>query len=390
MKPTIKIYIGRPVSGAEANAVKRLHSDLSERGVEALLLVNFTAKSRQIDCVVVTSTQGTLLDFKEITGPVRGGVNGPWCIRSHGGSEVRYPGENPYMEVIGAKTAVSDEMERFQKKHRDVPSPTRGRFYKQFDAAVCICPDIVAGSTLSPGDFKCWIWGYPAAVEKICTRTLESSWTSNHWERFAHHLNLEAVSLESATDHEFRKSEQALLAYCGRLTAILGHGLPPELPHLAEPLPQAEHFVLLGASGIGKTIRLQRHALESVNQPALVLFVEAMHYTGEFRGLLQKAVAPFFAGRIEELRHSASICGAPTALIVDGFDRCKESLLPNLVRDISAFQKLCNCRVVLGSQFDPNLPPSIKGQVVRMAPLTPEQKLAVFRFHAGDSCSLSR
>src|SRR5205823_4069529 len=85
MKPTIKIYIGRPVSGAEANAVERLHSDLSNRGTDALLLVNFQAKSRQIDCVVVTATQATLLDFKEITGPVRGGVNGLWFIRAHGG-----------------------------------------------------------------------------------------------------------------------------------------------------------------------------------------------------------------------------------------------------------------------------------------------------------------
>jgi hypothetical protein len=55
MKPTIKIYIGRPVSGTEANAVKRLHSVLSEQGVDALLLINFTAKTRQIDCALALS-----------------------------------------------------------------------------------------------------------------------------------------------------------------------------------------------------------------------------------------------------------------------------------------------------------------------------------------------
>src|SRR2546427_1936468 len=132
MKPTIKVYIGRPVSGAEANAVKRLHSDLSERGVDAILLVNFTAKSRQIDCVVVTTTQATLLDFKEIAGPVRGGVNGPWLIRAHGGGETRYPGENPYGEVSTAKYALSDEMAAFQRRQPAVPTPRNGHFYTQF------------------------------------------------------------------------------------------------------------------------------------------------------------------------------------------------------------------------------------------------------------------
>jgi len=386
MKPTIKIYVGRPVSGAEAKAVNRLYFDLSERGVDALLLVNFTAKSRQIDCVVVTPAQATLLDFKEITGPVRGGLNGPWFIRGHGGAETRYPGENPYGEVTTAKYALSDEMMKFQRSHPEVPPPLKRHFYAQFDAAVCICPNIMPGSTLPTGDFKCWIWGFPAAVEKICTRPIDSSWTSEHWERFMHeHLRLEEVSLEAATDQEYRRSEQMLLAYRARLESVLSHGLPPELPHVTPPLVQAEHFVLLGPSGIGKTIRLQHHALESAKQSAFVLFAEAMYYGGEFRGLLQKAVAPFFGGRIEDLRHSASVCSAPTVLVVDGFDKCKESLRPSLLRDITAFHELCNCRVVVGSKFDPDIPPPIRAQVAHMPHLTSDQKLAVFRFHAGDS-----
>jgi hypothetical protein len=213
MKPTIKIYIGRPVSGSEAHAVKRLHSELAERGVDALLLVSFTAKNRQIDCVVVTSTQATLLDFKEITGSVRGGLNGPWFIQAHGGAETRYPGENPYGEVSTAKYALSDAMAIFQRSRPDIPAPRKGHFYVQFDAAVCICPNIAAGSILPPGDFKCWIWGFPVAVEKICTRTIESSWTAEHWERLTReHLRLEEVSLEAATDQDFRKSEQILSA----------------------------------------------------------------------------------------------------------------------------------------------------------------------------------
>jgi hypothetical protein len=311
-------------------------------------------------------------------------VNGPWVIRAHGGSETPYPGENPYGEVSSAKYALSDEMTAFQKSSSAIPTPRKGRFYTQFDAAVCICPDIASGSSLPTGDFKCWIWGFPTAVEKVCNREIESSWNAHHWELFARdHLTLEAVSLEGATDSGSRSAEQMLSAYNASLMSLLSHCLPPDLVNI-EKLPQAEHFVLFGPSGIGKSVRLQRYALESARQNALVLFVEAMHYTGEFKALLQKAVAPSFAGRIEELRHAASTCAATTVLIVDGFDRCKESLRSSLVRDVVAFHKLSNCRVVVGSQLDPNLPSAIKAQQVQMSSLTPEQKLTVFQFHVGD------
>lgn len=383
MKPTIKVYVGRPVTGAEAKSVRRLHAELLQRGVDALLLVNFTAKDRQIDCVAVTAKQAALLDFKEITGAVRGGLNGPWLIRSHGGMEVRYPGENPYVEVTTAKYALSDEMTTFQQRGHNIPAARKGHFYKQLNAAVCICPEITVGSNLPPGDFKCWIWGFPTVVENICTTNIQSSWTFDAWERFANeHLNLEAVSLEGATNPEFRKAELMIAAYQQDLVGLLSHCLPPQMPELPEDLPQDEHFILVGPSGIGKTVRLQHHAL-AVAQGALVLLVDAMHYAGEFRALLQKGVSPSFPGRIEELRSAASTCGMPTHLIVDGFDRCREALQANLVKDIAAFHKLSECRVVITSQFDPNLPPAIKGKTVQMERLTADQKTAVFRFHAG-------
>ena len=385
MKPTIKVYVGRPVTGAEADSVRRLHAGLLKRGVDALLLINFTAKDRQIDCVAVTAKQTALLDFKEITGPVRGGLNGFWFIRSHGGTEVRYPGENPYVEVSTAKYALSDELAAFRQRSNNVPPPRKGHFYKQLNSAVCLCPEIAPGSNLPPGDFKCWIWSFSTAVEEICTTDIQSSWGLHHWERFAtEHLGLEEISLEGATDPECRKAELMLAMYRQDLTGLLSHGLPPQLPGLPEELPHGEHFVLVGPSGIGKTVRVQHHALK-LREHGLVLFVEAMHYTGEFRALLQKGVSPLFAGRVEELSKAAATCGFPIHLIVDGFDKCRESLRAYLVRDIAAFCKWSDCRVVVTSQFDPSLPPAIKCKTVQMQHLTNDQKISVFRFHAGDS-----
>ena len=262
MKPTIQMFMGSPVVGAEAKAVKRLHSDLCSRNLDALMLVNVNAGRRQIDCVVVTPNQATLLDFKEITGPLRGELNGAWHIKQRGGGEVRYSGENPYSQVSNAKYALSDEMGKFQRKHDEVPKPSKNKFFEQFEAAVCICPEIAPGSKLNRGDFKCRIWGYPEALEAICCGSIQSSWSLLVWKRFAkEHLLLQEASLHSATDPGFRESELLLSGYTSRLVAFLNHGLPPELPNVGGPLPKSDHFVLLGQSGSGKTIRLQHHAL---------------------------------------------------------------------------------------------------------------------------------
>jgi hypothetical protein len=385
MKPTIKIYIGRPVSGAEAHALIRLHRDLNERGVDALLLVNFISrsKSRQIDCVAVTANQATLLDFKEITGVLRGSFNGLWLIRSLGGSEVRYPGENPYREVSTAKYALSDDLAAFRKSRPEVPHPKKGHFYTQFDAAVCICPDILSGSQLPQGDYKCWIWGYPTALERITSRAIDSSWSPEHWEKFARDfLHLEEASLESATDSQFRASEQLVFSYRSRLESILQHKLPPRLPD-SQALPYNEHFTVVGPSGIGKTVHLQWHALECSQLGRLVLFAEAKHYAGDFKALMQKSIAPFFSGRIEDLLSAASLCANATDLIIDG--ECKDSLQPTLVRDLLAFHERRGARIISANQGGVELPPDICASRIEIRNLTQEQKIAAFAYHTGVS-----
>jgi hypothetical protein len=79
MQPTIEILISSPVSGSEAAALRGIVTALR---APALILANFEVfrggASHEIDFVVITEKRAELVELKNITAAVKGGVNGAW------------------------------------------------------------------------------------------------------------------------------------------------------------------------------------------------------------------------------------------------------------------------------------------------------------------------
>lgn len=388
MEPAIAIYMGAPVSiGSEIRALKQLYCDLQKVGRDALLFVNFEVGGRQIDCLVVTELQATMLDFKNLNGPVKGGVNGPWMLRDYGGSERRYEGENPYEQGREAKYKLANALKEFHCASGVGVAPDKGQFFRLFDAAVCVYPDLDPQSTVR-GDFKCWVWGYPKALRQITTRELTSRWSIQEWVRFAtEHLNLEKVSLEAAVSPEHREAEVALNTYTQSLCEDLSAEVFPELPGSAISLPIDQHVLLIGPSGIGKTVRLGRHAISLTCENRLVLFCSGRHYVDSLDRLLAKSVAPYSKKSPAQLLEAVNKCGWSIDLIVDGIDGFTERRLQDFTDGVASLALRYGARVIMSSQAEVNIPPGIKSLAIEITPLTDEQKLAVFEFHAEANCS---
>src|ERR1700728_946447 len=155
MTPTLELFIGSPLSGEEARFLKQLVADFS--GQNTLILANFeitkTIRSRQIDFVVITDDHAELLEHKHLRGPICGSDNGPWRLTNFAGQVIDYPGENPWSQASQAKFLLSDIMLAFANSGA-APSPLNRAFFREFDASVCIYPQIDAGSQLTPGNFK--------------------------------------------------------------------------------------------------------------------------------------------------------------------------------------------------------------------------------------------
>src|SRR5271170_7846834 len=160
MMPTIELLIGSPVAGEEARFLKQLFADFAAQNV--LILANFDVgnanRSRQIDFVVVTESHTELLELKNFNGPILGSDNGPWKLKNFSGQFVEYPGENPWAQASQAKFVLSDAMRAFSSGGA-APSAMNQAFYREFDASVCIFPQITTGSQVTTGNFKAWVRG---------------------------------------------------------------------------------------------------------------------------------------------------------------------------------------------------------------------------------------
>ena len=388
MEPAIAIYIGAPVSiGSEANALCQLHNDLRSAGISAALLVNFHVDGRQIDCVVITERQATMLDFKNLNGPISGGVNGPWMLRDYGGAERPYEGENPYQQGVAAKFALANALKKFHRTANVGVVPDKGQFARLLNAAVCVFPGIAAGSSVTKGDFKCRVWSYAEALSEITTRQLDPRWSMEEWTRLAEHLHLERVSLEAAVSPEHREAEKALTAYSQALHDGLSAEIFPDLPGAAIPLPTDQHALLIGPSGIGKTVHLRRHAMFLAHGNRLVLFCSGRHYTDSLDRLLARSVAPFSKKTPAQLLEAAGKCGWSVHSIIDGIDGFAANRQHDLTDGVAAFALRYGARVIISSMGEINLPPGIKSSTLKIPALTDDQKLAVFSFHAGADCA---
>ncbi len=387
MEPAIAIYIGDPVLiGSEIRALTQLYDDLQKIGEPAAIFANFEVGGRQIDCVVVTERQATMLDFKNLNGPVKGGVNGPWMLRDYGGAETRHEGENPYVQGREAKYKLANALKEYHRKSGVGIAPDKNQFFWLFDAAVCVCPDLHPGSSVK-GDFKCRVWGYPEALRRITTRELTPRWPIRDWVKFAtEYLHLEKVSFDAAVSPEHREAEVALSAYTQSLCEGLSAGTFPELPGSALSPPLDQHILMIGQSGIGKTVHLRRHGKSLALGNRLVLFCSGRHYDGSLDRLLARSVAPYSKKAPAHLLEASNKCGAGIDLIVDGIDGFTENRQRDFADGVASFALRYGARIIMSSMAEVTLPPGIKSLTIQVPPLTDEQKLALFEFHAEANC----
>jgi hypothetical protein len=395
MKPTIELFIGAPVTGSEASFLSKRYSDLVPHG-RCLILANFevvrNSTSAQIDFVVVTCKRAELLELKCLTGPVFGTENEPWKIEDPSGNLVTYPAtKNPWQQAKDDKLIINDAMHQYRKRFPSVPSPLNGRFF-DLDASVCVYPRLHPRSRVTRGNFKAWVRSYNDTLSALTTRPLISSWSPDDWRGFAtQHLRLTPVTLEEAIDPAFNLARHHTREYLARVEVVLAKGLGPLLAgsksercgeNVLDELLGESNYLLLGSSGLGKSFHLQHLALRASKHGEVPVLVEERHLTGDFSVALRKAIGPLTGIEPSVLLDSIRKCALSPLLVVDGITG-HEAFVPNLLKDIVAFQVQHKARVIIGSQNEFHLPGGFKAHRVDLAPLKPEHKRAIYSFHAG-------
>ncbi|MDP1572027.1 MAG: nuclease-related domain-containing protein [Vicinamibacterales bacterium] len=390
MKPTNTLLIGSPLSGYEARFLRRLYADIEPTG--ALILANFHAGSRQIDFVVVTDSMAAIIELKHLSEPIFGQQNGRWMIGDRSGKRRPYPGPNPWQQTLEQKYALSDEMRQYEARRGGTSSP---RFFAEFDAYVCIVPQLHPRSDVFRGDNKVGVRSYVDVIGALRSGAKTASWSRGDWLQFATgHLSLAPATLDQATDPNVLAATDVVRAYESRVECVLGFQLPPLLPAaeercvgqtLVDSVLAGDNHLLVGPSGSAKTFHLHHVAVAAARQGAEVpVLVEPRTYRGgDFWSLVRRGIAPMHSADARAFLDAVRLCGLRPVLLVDALNECPAEHVGELLRGVQAFALHFDARVVLASQDELALPDDLTPRITHLTTPAGEDKRQIYRHHAG-------
>jgi hypothetical protein len=378
MLPTNYIYTSGPVSGSEAAALKSLLEKLTLRGEPFVIFSNVLLPKRQIDFIVVTEQRVAHLELKHFIGPIEGDCFGPWHNLSTTGSRIsRVPseGQNPRDQAIGAKYAISDEMQKF------APLAKGDKHFRHFESAVCIFPEIDPKSKLAGGDFRARVWSFDKCLDEMEKSEFENSWSLDQWRRFASdYLKLDCVSLAEATSPEVYEAGAQFEALCAKQRAALV--VAAASVELGVHLPVDRHLLVVGPKGIGKSKKAALLALDAVSAGSLCLLVKCMHYRGDFGRLLHRSIAPYSSSSLNDLLRGTRARGASIVLILDGLDQVGETQREELLDASAALFEQQHCIVAITSSENVQVPEMIRGETVVLENPSLDERRKIYEFYA--------
>jgi hypothetical protein len=181
-------------------------------------------------------------------------------------------------------------------------------------------------------------------------------------------------------------------AYVKRFADALTHELPPILQNetaeevcgqnLIQMLSGPRDYLVLGPSGLGKSIHLKHFCLSALHRKELPLLGYCKHYRGgSLLDRLDHEANRFSTAGAKTLLEAAEIQGYSTVLVVDGLNET-QPFLEDLLSEIQAFKLRFSLKVILSSQTD-NLPQgSFNPERVALSPLSKEHKRFIYCHNA--------
>jgi energy-coupling factor transporter ATP-binding protein EcfA2 len=389
----VEIYWGdSPGVASEVRFLRQLEADLDDRRIPAVILANFfiTRPSRQVDFFVITDAHVCHVELKGYSRPLVGQINGQWSSRRRDGSLEIIDRQNPYVQALECKYALSDAMHDLAKRENGVPSSS-GRFYREFDSVVCIFPRLEDGSEV-PDDFRVRTLGYAEFADFLSCPGPRPPWDHGHWMTFIRALGLTRATTGATT---ISADAQEIITsysrhfgqfYKPRLHAHVPLPLTAERPAassavsamgLVDLLQQVNHVQLVGPSGCGKSHLAKHTALAATDAGHLVVFVDAGLYEGRLSALLDRCVGRHSTYPTQELLGAAAATGNSVLVVIDGFNECPQTLQERLIGDLSAFCLRTSVRTLITSQITVPLPDRLSGLTLSAAELHDDDRLAV-------------
>lgn len=309
------------------------------RGISARVLANLEAgpNFQQLDFLIVTEHRAVLCELKSFRHPVIGQANGVWYEIISGKPTPLTA--NPTRQARSAVYALSDTFHKFASG-RGVPCATKGRFYKDIDTVVCLCPAIPAGSKIEKHPHVTHV-GYEKLLDRLATPGPKPPWSSSDWDALVRHLVLIAEDEDTEQARSRRTNEAAMREYADHFADSHGQRMPSVVetkvvidgqlahrPDLLADLIAGRAVALLGASEVGKSLWARQLALAAAQAGHVPIWIQARSFNADFRTSLARSVARYTTLGPNQLFKTASACGRSIIIVADGLNEA-----PGAVRE---------------------------------------------------------
>ncbi|MFS7240274.1 NERD domain-containing protein [Serratia proteamaculans] len=350
--PRIRIFIGSPLEHqSELDSLRAAYAVLMQSHCWAYVFANFNVSGRQLDLVIFTETTTLVIEAKGYTQPIRGGMNGPWEQRGPYGTKKI---GNAYDQVLGAKNALRDEMQRV----------TRVDGYP--NGLVAIMPNIPVGSCVTSGDFKAAV-GSEQDIAQMLTQRSGAILTEEQCEVLSRRLCLEAFeSVDAALNERMLTATRSCAKYITAFAEFYGplaiKLLGDQYEHEASVVAltdvqsmaagSAEGILIRGPSGCGKTLLTTACAISCLERNCIPIFVSAKDFKGQLQDLLDREVALLNSRSARSIVSASKLLGKRIMLFIDGYNECRDDLKVALTRSFKAFALRFGAGLVVSSQQD--------------------------------------
>jgi hypothetical protein len=368
------VFVGHPPNDpTEQKFLRQLRLDLEAREVPALVLANLEVSRarRQLDFLIATPFRTVQCELKGFHWPVIGTANGLWVQVAPDG-ERRTLDTNPSRQAKEITYALSDEMKTFARKVK-VPRPN-GNFYRDVDTVVCVFPEIPAGSDIDTHPHVTAL-GYQDLLARLATEGPRLAWANEHWLAFIRHLGLYRPEDQRPEARQAREQRAIVDDYTRRFADAHARQLEPivetstrvdgsetEVPELAGRLLADEVVSVAGPSGIGKSLRSRKAAVDLSERGEVPIWLDAADYDPErdpFQTLLGRAVGPFTTASAGELISAAGAMGRTVAVILDGLNECPPAARGELLAAVGGLRLNHRAAVLISSIAAPELPEAL-------------------------------
>ncbi|MGV4415532.1 ATP-binding protein [Chryseobacterium capnotolerans] len=126
----------------------------------------------------------------------------------------------------------------------------------------------------------------------------------------------------------------------------------------------SDKIIILGSSGLGKSMLSKKLALHAINQNYIPVFIEAKYFESDLESLLYREVKILGYQNAGMFFQACKTIGKNPLLLIDGLNECSESNKARLIVQLMEINKQYNTKLIISTQSFDNMLSDLNASII--------------------------